>query len=173
MEGNESIQVKFAKQSMRYYLETKKTLTIAKEEIPIELSGQAGVFVSLKKGGQLRGCIGTFMPTQPTVAQEIIRNAVSAATEDPRFPPVSLNELSALEVSVDVLGEPEKVLSTDELDPIRYGVIVKSGRRTGLLLPDLEGVNTVEYQVSIARQKAGIRQDEPVDLYRFVVTRYK
>ena len=113
------------------------------------------------------------MATQPTVAQEIIRNAVSAATEDPRFPPVSIAELSALDVSVDVLGQPEKVSSTSELDPVQYGVIVKSGRKTGLLLPDLEGVDTVEYQVSIARQKAGIRPDETVELYRFNVTRYK
>ena len=173
MRRDESMQVQFAKQSMRHYLETRKILTISDENLPAEMSGQAGVFVSLKKNGQLRGCIGTFMATQPTVAQEIIRNAVSAATEDPRFPPVSIAELSALDVSVDVLGQPEKVSSTSELDPVQYGVIVKSGRKTGLLLPDLEGVDTVEYQVSIARQKAGIRPDETVELYRFNVTRYK
>jgi uncharacterized protein (TIGR00296 family) len=106
------------------------------------------------------------------VAQEVIRNAISAATRDPRFPPVRPEELDHLDVKVDVLTEPEPVQSTDQLDPKRYGVIVQCGWRRGLLLPDLEGVDTVEYQVDIARRKAGIGPQEPVQLYRFEVKRY-
>jgi len=133
---------------------------------------RAGTFVSLHKRGALRGCIGTFEPTCPNVAEEIIQNAISAATRDPRFPPVQDSELDDLEISVDVLSPPEPVESMAELDPERYGVIVESGWRRGLLLPDLEGVDTAEYQVEIARRKAGIGAHEPVQLYRFEVKRY-
>jgi len=135
---------------------------------------QAGTFVSIHKHGMLRGCIGTIEPTQANVAQEVIQNAISAATRDPRFPPVRPEGLADLDIKVDVLSEPEPVESMDELDPRRYGVIVQSARdwRKGLLLPDLEGVDTVEYQVDIARRKAGIWPDEPIKLYRFEVVRY-
>ena len=138
-----------------------------------EMKGRAGVFVSIKKNGELRGCIGTFSPCTKNVACEIIQNAISAATQDPRFPPVSPEELHILEYSVDVLTEPEKVLSKKELDPKKYGVIVKSGERRGLLLPDLEGVDTVNEQISIASMKAGIYPSEAIKLYRFEVKRYK
>jgi len=135
---------------------------------------QAGTFVSIHKHGMLRGCIGTIEPTQANVALEVIQNAISAAIHDPRFPPIRPEELADLDIKVDVLGEPEPVESMDELDPRRYGVIVQSARdwRKGLLLPDLEGVDTVEYQVDIARRKAGIWPDEPIKLYRFEVVRY-
>jgi len=137
------------------------------------LDRRAGAFVSLKKHGQLRGCIGTISPTCPTLAEEVIRNAVQAGTADPRFPPVQEDELGELTYSVDVLEPAEPVTSVDELDPKVYGVIVTKGRRTGLLLPDLEGIDTVEDQVAIAMQKAGLRPDETgVTLYRFRVTRY-
>ena len=106
-------------------------------ELTLEMEQQAGVFVSLHKSGELRGCIGTIEPAQPNVAQEIIHNAISAATRDPRFPPVRLDELNDLEISTDVLGEPEMISSLDELDPKRYGVIVEKGYRRGLLLPNL------------------------------------
>ncbi|WP_425059844.1 hypothetical protein SCACP_04650 [Sporomusa carbonis] len=167
-----SAPVALARESLRYYLEHGRLMD-KPAEVPPMLSGQAGTFVSFKKGGQLRGCIGTFAPTQPTVAEEIIQNAVSAGTEDPRFWPIELSELPELEVSVDVLQTPEPVDSLEELDPKKYGVIVRKGRRSGLLLPDLEGVDTAQAQVAIARQKAGIRPDEDVDLYRFTVIRYK
>lgn len=137
------------------------------------LNRRAGAFVSLKENGELRGCIGTISPTAANLAQEVIQNAVSAGTGDPRFSPVEVSELDRLVYSVDVLEPAEPVSSPAELDPKVYGVIVKKGRRTGLLLPDLEGVDTVEYQVSIAKQKAGIRPDDPdVDLFRFKVSRY-
>ena len=164
--------VQLAKDAVRLFVEERKTM----EEplVPgVEMRERAGVFVSLKKHGELRGCIGTFEPTQPNIAMEIIGNAISAATRDPRFPPVEPEELTELSYSVDVLSKPEAVDSSESLDPKRYGVIVESGLRRGLLLPDLEGVDTVEYQLSIARQKAGIGKDEPVKIYRFEVKRYR
>ncbi|MCK9525527.1 MAG: AMMECR1 domain-containing protein, partial [Limnochordia bacterium] len=106
------------------------------------------------------------------VAEEIIANAINAAMEDPRFSPVSVQELADLDYSVDVLTEPEPVDDESELDPVRYGVIVEAGVRRGLLLPDLEGVDTVEKQIEICRMKAGIGLHEPVALYRFEVNRY-
>ena len=137
------------------------------------LADRAGVFVSLKIGGELRGCIGTFLPTEPNIAAEIIRNAVAAATRDPRFLPVTREELPLLQYSVDVLSEPEPVEGLGHLDPKRYGVIVQSGARRGLLLPDLEGVTTATAQVEIARRKAGIPEGAAVQLYRFTVRRIR
>lgn len=142
------------------------------EELTPEMKERAGVFVSIKKFGELRGCIGTFEPTRINVAEEVIANAISSATRDPRFPPVNTAELPYLSYSVDVLTKPELVKDLSQLDPKRYGVIVESGWRRGLLLPDLEGVNTVEEQISICRQKAGILPHEPIKLYRFEVRRY-
>jgi len=167
----ESAPVALARRSLQYYLENGTMLPVP-ADVPPEIKGQAGVFVSMKRHGELRGCIGTFQPTQPTIAAEIINNAVAAGTEDPRFWPVETDELPELTISVDVLNPPERVSSTAELDPQKYGIIVRSGRKSGLLLPMLEGVDTVEEQVAITRQKAGIGPDEPIDLYRFTVTRY-
>jgi len=134
---------------------------------------QAGAFVSLHKFGQLRGCIGTFEPTQENIAREVINNAISSATRDPRFPPVAPNELKDLEYSVDVLTKPRPVKSQARLDPKKHGVIVECGYRRGLLLPDLDGVDSVGQQIDICRQKASIYPDEPIKLYKFEVKRYK
>ncbi len=164
--------VQLAIDTIRTFVEEGKVISPPATPID-EMKGRAGVFVSLKKHGELRGCIGTFEPTQPNVALEIIHNAVSAATRDPRFPPVQAREISEISYSVDILTKPEAVSDTKDLDPKRYGVIVESGWRKGLLLPDLEGVDTVEYQLSIAKQKAGIGEEEPVKIYRFEVKRYK
>ncbi len=166
-----SAVVKLACQSLTHYLQTGQVMA-PPVQLDKEMTGKAGVFVSLKKQGELRGCIGTFAPTKNTVAEEIIANAVSAGTQDPRFHPVTLNELPEITISVDILNEPERVDSLEVLDPQRYGVIVRRGRRSGLLLPMLEGVDTPEYQVSIAMQKAGISPGEEIELYRFTVTRY-
>ena len=136
------------------------------------LKDKAGVFVSLHKHDRLRGCIGTIAPTTGSIAKEIVRNAVCAATEDPRFDPVTADELKWLDISVDVLGRPEPIDGPEELDVKRYGVIVTNGHRRGLLLPDLDGVDTVEEQIAIARRKAGIREKEPVRLERFEVIRH-
>jgi len=171
-QAEESLPVRWAKASLRFYLENHRQMP-APAEVPKEFLGRAGAFVSLKKRGGLRGCIGTFAPTKANIAEEIIANAVKAGTEDPRFPPVTLNELPELDFSVDVLSPPERVNDVKELDPKKYGIIVRAGYRSGLLLPDLEGVDSVEEQISIAMRKAGIMPGEPVELYRFSVTRYK
>lgn len=143
------------------------------DDLPPELMHiRAAVFVSIKKNGQLRGCIGTIIPTTNCIAKEIQRNAVSAGLHDPRFEPVREEELDELIYSVDVLTNPEPIASDRELDPHNYGVIVENGLRRGLLLPDLEGVDTVEKQISIAREKAGIAKNEPVSLSRFRVVRH-
>ena len=128
--------------------------------------------MSIHEQGRLRGCIGTIAPTRDCLAEEIIANAVSAASRDPRFDPIRPDELNRLEISVDVLGEPEDIASEAELDVKRYGVIVSRGFRRGLLLPDLEGVDTAAQQVEIARRKAGIGPKEKVKLQRFEVVRH-
>ena len=168
----ESTYVKLARETIENYVKQGKIITPPKD-LPEEMINQkAGVFVSLKKFGDLRGCIGTFMPTQENIAQEIIKNAISAAIDDPRFPPVTVPELEDLSISVDVLSAPEEVKDVSQLDPKKYGVIVSSGYKKGLLLPDLEGVDTAEYQIDIAKRKAGIYPNEKVKLYRFEVKRY-
>lgn len=163
--------VRLAKDTVEEFIRKGTTIQRPSDAPPV-MDAKAGVFVSLKIKGQLRGCIGTFLPTTENVAEEIIQNAISAATRDPRFLPVSEEELADLEYSVDVLSEPEKINSKKELDPKKYGVIIKSGERKGLLLPDLEGVNTVDEQISVASMKAGIYVGEPIELYRFEVKRY-
>jgi AmmeMemoRadiSam system protein A len=164
--------VRLAWQSVESYVCRRKVIGVP-DGLPEELiKTRAGAFVSIHKQGRLRGCIGTIAPTQENLAEEIIRNAVSASTRDPRFAPIRPEELSRLEISVDVLGAPEDIASEAELDVKRYGVIVTRGARRGLLLPDLDGVDTVEQQVSIARQKAGIGPGEKVSLQRFEVVRH-
>ena len=152
---------------------------LRRERVPVPkglpeemLTGRAGTFVSLHRHGRLRGCIGTIMATEETIAAEIIQNAISACSRDPRFSPVTPDELSSLEISVDVLGELESIGSPEELDVKRYGVVVSHGRKRGLLLPNLDGVDTVEEQICIARQKGGIREGEPYRLQRFEVVRH-
>lgn len=140
---------------------------------PVEMvQRKAGVFVSLKIDGHLRGCIGTIAPTKDTIFDEIIDNALKAGLEDPRFLPVNKEELPEIEYSVDVLGQPERIQSKNDLDPREYGVIVEKGTRRGLLLPDLEGVDDVEEQIRIALQKANISQDEDYKISRFRVERH-
>lgn len=135
---------------------------------------QAGVFVTLKtEGKELRGCIGTISPVCDNVLEETIQNAVSAATRDPRFQPVQPDELPQLSYEVSLLHPPEPVSSLEALDPIKYGVIVSARGRRGLLLPDLEGINTVEEQVRHAMYKAGLHPSETISLYRFQVDKYE
>ena len=163
--------VQLAKETVERYV--REGRTPEPEELTPEMTERAGVFVSLHKHGELRGCIGTFEPTKDNVAEEIIANAISSSTRDPRFPPVAASELDDLEYSVDILTEPELVTDMNELDHKKYGVIVESGWKKGLLLPDLEGVDSVEEQIAICRLKAGISNDEPVELRRFEVRRFK
>jgi AmmeMemoRadiSam system protein B/AmmeMemoRadiSam system protein A len=166
-----SLLVSLAKKTVETYVKEGKTPKPG--ELTPEMKEKAGVFVSIHKLGGLRGCIGTFDPQCENVAEEIINNAISSATRDPRFPPIAPDELKDLSYSVDVLTKPEPIASQDQLDPRKYGVIVECGFRRGLLLPDLEGVDTVDHQIEVCRQKAGIAPDEPVKLYRFEVRRYK
>lgn len=169
---NEDAYVKLARLTIEEYITTGNTLEIP-NNIPEELiNNQAGVFVSIHKFGSLRGCIGTIIPTTNSIAKEIITNAISASTKDPRFPKIEKEELQYLDINVDVLGKPEKITSEKELNVKEYGVIVTSGTKRGLLLPDLEGIDTVREQISIAKKKAGIK-DEPYTLERFKVTRHK
>ena len=165
--------VRLARRSLENYILEGSKISIPEGTSAELLDKQAGAFVSIHKDGQLRGCIGTILPTTGCVAQEIINNAVSASTEDPRFDPITPDELEWLEINVDVLGEPESISGPDELDVKRYGVIVTKGYKRGLLLPDLEGVDTVEEQIAIAKRKAGIRPDEEVALQRFEVIRHR
>ncbi|MEL7601846.1 MAG: AmmeMemoRadiSam system protein A [Bacillota bacterium] len=170
--ANEDPYVRLARYSLETYIKTGERAALP-DNIPEELlKTRAGAFVSLKLDGRLRGCIGTTEPTKKHLAAEILQNAVSAGTEDPRFDPVTEEELPALTYSVDVLGEAEPIDSETELDVKRYGVIVSAGYKRGLLLPDLAGVDTVREQVDIARHKAGIREGEPVKLQRFEVVRH-
>lgn len=171
--ANEDPWVKLARRSLETYVKTSQRLTSLPEDLPTEMTTQqAGAFVSLQKNGQLRGCIGTIAPTCENLAWEIVQNAISACSRDPRFSPVRPNELDELEYSVDVLGAPEPVDSPAALDPKTYGVIVSCGGRRGLLLPDLDGVDSVEAQLSIALQKGGIRENEPYKIERFKVVRH-
>ncbi len=169
----ESAPVKLAREALEHYITTGRTMK-RPENLPAELrNNRAGVFVSLKKYGQLRGCIGTIGPTTECIGDEILRNAVCAGVEDPRFDPVEKEELKDIIYSVDVLGEAEKIQSMEELDVKRYGVIVTSGGKRGLLLPNLEGIDTPEEQVRIARAKATIDEREPAELERFEVMRFQ
>jgi len=164
--------VALARKSLEMYV-SDGTVIKMPDVLPPEMANKrAGVFVSIKKDGQLRGCIGTIFPTRRNIAEEIIHNAISAGTQDPRFNPVEEDELEFLVYSVDVLGEPEKISSIDELDVKKYGVIVRSGKKTGLLLPDLEGVDTPQKQVEIALWKAGIRPSDDYTMERFEVVRH-
>lgn len=164
--------VALAKQTIEEYVRTGRK-PAPPDPVPEDMALKAGAFVSLKKAGDLRGCIGTIEPVHDNLALEIISNAIAASTRDPRFPPVSPDELAALDISVDVLSPPEPAAGPEALDPKRYGVIVRAGRRRGLLLPDIEGVDTVAEQIAICRRKAGIGPDEEVALQRFTVERHK
>lgn len=164
--------VSLARTSLEHYILFGEEIDLP-DSLPEEMrKSRAGVFVSIHEHGRLRGCIGTIQPVTECVAREIIGNAISASTRDPRFEPIEKEELPWLQIHVDVLGSPEKIDSMEELDVRRYGVIVSRGRKRGLLLPDLDGVDTVEQQVNIARRKAGISPEEPVELQRFEVIRH-
>lgn len=165
--------MRLARQAIEEYVRTGKKIQTPKDGIPQEMKdAKAGVFVSIKKEGGLRGCIGTIQAIRPSIAEEIIENAISAASHDPRFPAIEAKELDRLTITVDVLEDTEKIDSLDKLNVKRYGVIVTKGYKRGLLLPNLEGVDTVEEQVAIAKQKAGIGEHEKAELERFEVVRH-
>lgn len=162
-----------ARRAVEDYIVQGKEAEIDEGELPEILKEQAGVFVTLKKNKKLRGCMGTFRPVQKNAAYEIISNAMTAAENDPRFPEVNKEELNEIKFSVDILSEPEQVRNTKELDPKKYGILVKGGHQTGLLLPDLDGIKTAEEQLNIAKRKAGLTEDTKVEIYRFTVKRFE
>ena len=167
--------VRIARMSVEHFVRTHSYAALP-HELPQELTeSRAGAFVSIKKYGKLRGCIGTFVPAQQSLAEEILYNAVSAAVHDGRFEAIEEGELNRLVYSVDVLSVPEPIESAAQLDPKTYGVIVKSltDNRRGLLLPDLMGIDTAEEQIAIAREKARIQPKEPIALARFTVKRHR
>lgn len=170
--NNQNSYVRLARESIIHYLVYGNYLNIPTYVTPEMREKKKGVFVTLKKSGNLRGCIGTIKPVTNCLAEEIIRNAIEAAVSDPRFSPVTEDELNELEVSVDVLTEPEPA-QFNELDPNKYGIIVRSGYRSGLLLPNLEGVDTAEKQLNIALRKAGIPPRSPYTIEKFQVIRHQ
>lgn len=162
-----------AKQAIENYIEEGKMASLP-ADLPEEfLNRKAGAFVTVMKNGQLRGCIGTYSPTKENIAQEIIHNAIATATEDYRFSPIQKEELPYLSYTVYILNEPEPVKDTKTLDPKKFGIIVKTEQKSGLLLPDLEGVDTIEKQISIACQKGGIDPArEKLIIYRFTTEKH-
>lgn len=168
----ESQHVRLARKSLEYYVINEEPIEPPKNLSDKLLNNKMGAFVTLKKHGILRGCIGSILPTQSSLAEEIIVNAISAGVRDPRFLPVTKDELVELEYSVDLLDSPEPITSIKELDTKKYGVIVSKDFRKALLLPNLEGVDTPEEQVNIALEKAGIKNHEDYKMERFKVTRY-
>ena len=171
--ASEDPYVQLARKTVESYILLRKRPEIPDDLPPEMTSRRAGAFVSIHEHGKLRGCIGTISAVQDNLAKEIIENAISASTRDPRFDAIRADELPWLEISVDVLGDAEPVKSKADLDVKRYGVIVTKGRKRGLLLPDLDGVDTVDQQISIAKSKAGIAEwDNRVELQRFEVVRH-
>lgn len=168
----ENEYVRLARESLEYYLINRKYIGIPDYATEEMTRDKRGAFVSLKKEGELRGCIGTILPTTQCVAEEIIRNAVEAGEHDLRFNPVELDELDDIVFSVDILMPPVEA-KKEELDPRKYGVIVTKGGRRGLLLPDLEGVNSVDEQLKIALSKGGIAPLENYSIEKFEVIRHR
>ncbi len=166
--------IELAKEAVENYIEEEKVIGPSKS-LPKEFfERKAGVFVTIEKDGRLRGCIGTYLPVRDNIGEEIIYNAIAAAVEDDRFGAIKKTELSRLSYTVYLLQKPEKVSDIAELDPKKFGIIVKAGSRSGLLLPDLEGVNTVAEQISICCQKGGIMlKQENVEIYKFTVEKYE
>jgi AmmeMemoRadiSam system protein A len=169
----EDIYTKLAYDSIRLFLEKEELPDL--KSVPMKiLSRQAGCFVSLKKDGKLRGCIGTVRPNYKNLGGEIEANAIAASQHDPRFEPVKLDELINLKISVDILSEPEQIFDEKYLDIKKYGVIVQaSDGRDGLLLPDIDGIKNIKEQITIAREKGGVLPDEEISLFRFTVERHK
>ena len=166
--------VLLAKEAVEKYVEERMIIAPTKD-LPKEFfERKAGVFVTIEKDGRLRGCIGTYLPVRDNIGEEIIHNAIAAAVEDDRFGAIKKTELPHLSYIVYFLNKPEKVSDLAELDPKKFGIIVKAGRRSGLLLPDLEGVNTVAEQIAICCQKGGImlKQDN-VEIYKFTVEKHE
>ncbi|MBC7959510.1 MAG: AmmeMemoRadiSam system protein A [Vallitaleaceae bacterium] len=172
--------IQLARKTIENYIHKSKRLQISeiKEHfsqafLEVTENKKSGIFVSLHKAGALRGCIGTILPVKDNILNEIIDNAISACSSDPRFDPVEEGELSELDIKVDVLSELEQISSQNELDVQKYGIVVEQGNKRGLLLPNLEGVDSIEQQIEIAMKKAGIKNNQNLKMYRFEVIRHE
>ena len=162
-----------AQQAIETYLKSGENIR-APSPLPGFLAEPGNVFVSLHNvDGSLRGCRGSVMSTESTLADAIIKTAIASAIDDPRFPPMNLSEAEGVKIKVDVLSPLELVMNINELDEKTYGVFIQSGQRQALLLPDIQAVNTVPEQLDLVRRKAGLSPTEPAQLYRFTVTRYQ
>ena len=167
-----ALPLTLARRAVEQYVRTREIIA-PPGNLPPELAGPRAAFVTVRIRRELRGCIGSLAPTRASLAEEIIANAISAATSDPRFPPVTPQELPTLSYEVDILSRLEPVTTEADLDPQRYGVVVEAGWRRGVLLPAIEGVATIARQLAIAREKAGIAPADEVRLSRFTVTRFR
>ncbi len=164
--------IALAYESIKIYLETK-TIIASPQPLPENMTPPGAVFVSLHTAdGQLRGCRGTVTPTKPNLAEAIIHNAIISAVDDPRFPAMTLAEMVGLQIKVDVLSPLEPVSDIDTLDEKVYGVLIEADQHRALLLPDIAVVKDVQHQLELVRRKAGLKPDQPAQLYRFTVTRY-
>ena len=165
--------VKLATQAVHHFLSKGKPLPCP-SPVPKSMIGQSGAFISIKKkiNHELRGCIGTISPNQDNLAKEIIQNAVNAATRDPRFKAVTIEELDQLRFSVDVLTPLVPVDSLEQLNPRQYGLSIKYKECQGILLPNLEGIDNVQNQIDICLKKGNISKKVPYQMYRFEVKRY-
>lgn len=172
MEALHHPYVLLAKEAINHYLNHHEKLSCP-NPLSKDLTSRSGAFVSIKKLQELRGCIGTLEPCEPNLAMEIIENALKAALHDPRFSPVTAEELQDLTYSIDVVRPLERISDTSELNPKIFGLVVRSKRKQGVLLPDLEGVDSAEEQIQICRTKGKILDDEPVEMYRFQVNRFR
>jgi len=172
METSQHPYISLAQDSIHHYLIHREKLSCP-HPLSQDLRSRSGAFVSIKKLKQLRGCIGTLEPCEPNLAMEIIENAFKAALHDPRFSPVTTEELQELTYSIDVVRPLEKISTLEDLNPDIYGLVVKSNGKQGVLLPDLEGVNSTEEQIQICRAKGKIPEDEPIEMYRFKVERFR
>lgn len=165
--------VKLARENLTKYIDNRHIISSLPDYVTEEmLQNRRGVFVTLHKNGDLRGCIGTIFPVTESIVGEIIRNSIEAGMYDPRFEAVSKDELKDIDFSVDVLSKPERT-TKEGLDPKKYGIIITSNGRSGVLLPDLDGVDTVDEQIDITLRKAGISKSENYEIERFTVTRHE
>ena len=164
--------ISLARESIHHYLDHHEKLSCP-TPLPEDLQTRSGVFVSIKKCKQLRGCIGTLEPCEPNLAMEIIENALKAALQDPRFSPITVEELQDLSYSIDVIRPLEKVSTAEELNPAIYGLVVRNNGKQGVLLPGLEGVDSIEEQIQICRAKGKIPDEDSIEMYRFKVDRFR
>jgi AmmeMemoRadiSam system protein A len=165
-----------AKEAIETYIQKGETLSVSKKLPATLLKEKAGVFVSIHKNNDLRGCIGTLFSTKETLAKEIISNAIKAATKDPRFSKITEKELKMLSYEVSILGTFEQIEKICDLDPTKYGVYTKSksNEKSALLLPDLSGIETPIKQLSLCLNKAGIDGNkEEFILFRFETKKFK